>query len=253
MTLSIINLPAYVLVFARFGAAITFNPIFSRRNVPMMVRISLIVLLTVMITPLLAVENLSELSEVIIIMYLIQEIFLGFVLGYLAQMFQYMLFFVGDLLDYHFGLSMAKVFDPSTSIQVSAIGNYFQIIYIVLFFVTGAHLHLLRLFVISFEYIPLTQGISLTYVASFVLDAFLEVFMIVMKLALPFIFVQFILEVSMGILMKLIPQIHVFVINIQLKVLLGIVLLILFVQPITYFIERYIGQLLQLIQSFLVV
>ena len=44
----------------------------------------------------------------------------------------------------------------------------------------------------------------------------------------------------MGVLMKLIPQIHVFVINIQLKMLLGILLLLLFAGPITSFLDNYI-------------
>ena len=59
------------------------------------------------------------------------------------------------------------------------------------------------------------------------------------KLVLPFVAAEFILEMTMGVLMKLIPQIHVFVINIQCKILLGIMLMMLFAYPMGAFMDRY--------------
>ena len=43
-------------------------------------------------------------------------------------------------------------------------------------------------------------------------------------------------ELGMGILMKAIPQINAFVINIELKVIIGLVLLFLFLNPINEFL-----------------
>lgn len=60
-----------------------------------------------------------------------------------------------------------------------------------------------------------------------------------LRLTLPFIAAEFVLELSMGVLMKLIPQIHVFVINIQFKLLLGILLLLAFSSPIASFVDNY--------------
>ena len=83
------------------------------------------------------------------------------------------------------------------------------------------------------------------------LDLFITVFMLVIKLALPMIVAAFTLEISMGILMKLIPQIHVFVINIQVKVLMGIVLLLIMIQPISIILDRSLGEMVQNLQSVL--
>lgn len=253
MNILVSNTVVFGLVFARLLASIGLNPIFGRRNVPMMVRLGFTLVLTLLILPLVNLEGLVPLNEGGFILHLFKEILIGYIFAYLVVLFQSMLFFVGDLLDYHFGLSMAKVFDPATSMQVSSVGNIFQILFIVMFFVSGAHLHLIRLIVMSFEYMPLYGSINVLAMSAYVMDAFLDVFMIVLKLALPFIFVQFVLEVSMGILMKLIPQIHVFVINIQLKVLSGIVLLMVMLQPMSIFIDEYVGTLIKAIQAYLLV
>lgn len=49
--------------------------------------------------------------------------------------------------------------------------------------------------------------------------------------------------------MKLIPQIHVFVINIQSKILLGILLMMLFARPIGAFIDSYYGMMMSEVQK----
>jgi len=251
MEIAVSNTIVYGLVFTRLITSIALNPIFSRRNMPMRVRLGFVMVLTLLIAPLVNTQSITELSEIRFILYLFKEALIGFVFGYLTQLFQFMLFFVGDLLDFHFGLSMAKIFDPSTTMQVSSVGNYLQVIFVVMFFMSGAHLHLIRLIVMSFEFMPLFEGINVLAISSYVMDAFLDVFMIALKLALPFIFVQFVVEMAMGVLMKLIPQIHVFVINIQLKILVGIILLIVMLQPITHFIDEYIGTMIKAIQFYL--
>lgn len=68
---------------------------------------------------------------------------------------------------------------------------------------------------------------------------FASVFSLVIRLSLPFVAAMFVSEVSMGVLMKLVPQIHVFVISVQFKILLGLLLMILFASPITAFLDNY--------------
>ena len=52
----------------------------------------------------------------------------------------------------------------------------------------------------------------------------------------------------MGILMKLIPQIHIFVINIQFKMLLGLILLLAFAAPVSSFLDNYMRIMLENLQ-----
>ena len=57
-----------------------------------------------------------------------------------------------------------------------------------------------------------------------------------------------VLELITGVLMKLIPQIHVFVINMQMKVALGFILLLAFSGPITSFLDNYMRVMLENMQ-----
>jgi flagellar biosynthesis protein FliR len=251
MSVQFENLASYLLVFVRLTACIMFNPVFSRKNIPQMARLAFIVWLSLMIAPNVSNLDLNTMDDLSFILLIFKEVLLGYFLGYVVQLYQFMLFFVGDLLDYQFGLSMAKVFDPQTHVQVSAIGNLFQILFVVLFFMSDSHLLFIRMIASSFDYLAIDAWFNISKVIPLILDLFIQVFMLVIKLALPMIVAAFTLEIAMGILMKLIPQIHVFVINIQLKVLLGITLLLIMVNPITHILDKSIGQMMLDMQNVL--
>ena len=109
------------------------------------------------------------------------------------------------------------------------------------FFVTNSHLVLIKLVIDSYDLIPAgASNINVQAAAGFGIDIFISVFSLAVRLAFPFVAAEFILEMGMGILMKLIPQIHVFVINMQFKILLAITMLFVLAAPITVFVENYI-------------
>ena len=235
----ITNTPAWLLVFARMGGLLGMNPLFSRRNVPTMVRAGLTFLMTVLIAPGISEVGLSGSGSLELAFGMLRELFVGFACGFVFQIYYYMLFFAGDLLDTQFGLSMAKVFDPGTNIQMSISSNLLNLLFVLYIFATDGHLLMVKIFATSFEVLP-AGGVSFSpESAQFFIELFVSAFSMALRLTLPFIAAEFVLELSMGVLMKLIPQIHVFVINIQFKLLLGILLLLAFSSPIASFVDNY--------------
>ncbi len=233
------NLYVYVLVFVRIGALIGFNPMLTRKGVPAMVRTGIVFFTTLLLAPLVPVPQ--KLGSLELAVGIAAEIAVGLVLGYIFNIFFYMLAYVGDILDMQFGLSMAKVMDPGTGVQSAFTGTLINLVYLAYFFVTNSHLVLIKLAIDSYDLIPAgAANINLQAAASFGIDVFISVFSLAVRLAFPFVAAEFILEMGMGILMKLIPQIHVFVINMQFKILLAIVMLFALASPITVFVENYI-------------
>lgn len=69
------------------------------------------------------------------------------------------------------------------------------------------------------------------------------------KFAFPILAAEFLLEIGVGILMKMVPQINVFVINIQLKIILGLILLIFLISPIGEFLSNLVTVMIKSIQE----
>lgn len=251
VNLAIEEINLFALIFCRCGGMIFFNPLLSRKNIPNQFKAALVLGMAVLITPTITTATLPSMEGISLLFAMIKELLIGICFGFLFQIYYYMLFVAGDVIDMGFGLSMAKAFDPATHIQLSLSGNFFQLMFVVYFFITDCHLVFIRLIISTFDLVGLGGYELGSDVGQFICTQFVYAFGLIMHLALPFVAASFILEITMGILMKLIPQINVFSIHFQFKILLGFSLLFLFAAPTTEFIQSFINDMFTQMSSFI--
>jgi len=249
LTIDAINL--FALVFCRIGGMIFFNPLLSRKNVPTQFRIGLVLAMTILLVPTQSISVIEGLDGFALFFAMVKELFAGLCFGFLFQIYYFMLFMAGDVIDMGFGLSMAKAFDPSTNIQASITGNLLQIMFAVYFFVTDCHLIFIKLINSTFDVVGIGAFTFGENIGKFISTQFVAAFGLIMHLAIPFMAASLITEIAMGVLMKLIPQINVFSIHFQLKIILGLGLLFLFAVPTSDFIQSYISEVFIQMQNLL--
>lgn len=234
-----------LLIFGRILGIFAFNPLLSRSNIPVRARVGLTLLITyaaALVYDPADIDMGNTAGQYI--MMLIGEIFIGLVLGFVCDLFVYMLYVAGDVMDAQAGLGMAKVFDPSTHIQMSMYGSYAGFMLYLCFFASNAHLTLIRIFLDSFEIIPLGGGQISSELGWRVTEMFAHVFVMMMQLAMPVIAAEMIVEFCVGVLMKAVPQIQIMVVNIQLKVVVGFIVLFAITSPMGEFIAKYTDNML---------
>lgn len=249
--LTLEGLSAYLLVFCRMGAMLFFNPVLARRNVPTQVKAALALGMTLLLAPTVGAGYTPPTETFALLLQMVLELLAGAACGYVFQLYYYLLFMVGDIIDTGFGLSMAKVFDPGTSLQTSLSGNLMQMLFVLYFFATDSHLVFVRLMAASYDVVGVGAVEFGAQVGSFMMTLFSSAFALAMQLTLPFLAASFVLEIAMGVLMKLIPQINVFVIHFQFKILLGLVLLFLFASPTANFVQNYMNTMFSKMQQLL--
>ena len=82
-------------------------------------------------------------------------------------------------------------------------------------------------------------------------ELFINCTILGIKLCMPILAAELLGQVGMGILMKVIPQINVFAINIELKVIIGLGLLFLMLVPFSEFLLGMEADMLRAIQRML--
>lgn len=233
----------FMLVFARLGATIFFNPILGRTNVSSQFKMAFVVILSLIVVPTLDTSYLIFESDFSMYLAFSNELMLGFALNLVFFLFYYMIFYAGDMLDFTIGLSMAKVFDPASNIQMSVTGNLFIILFSIYFFSMNCHLLLIQIITASFTLIQLGGVVIPENFTYFMIEAFSLSLSIILRLIAPFIVLQFTIEISLGVLMKLIPQIHVFVLNMQLKIIIALTMLIVLSNNILEILDEYMQRM----------
>lgn len=236
---------AKLLIFGRILGIFSFNPILARSNIPARVRVGATLLITYVVSLTLdygVIDTGDTMGQYV--MCFVRELFIGVVLGFICDMFIYMIYFAGDVMDTQAGLGMAKVFDPSTSIQMSMYGSYAGFMTYLYFFASNAHLTLIRIFVDSFDTIPLCSGYINSDIGWNMIEMFSGIVVLVMQLAMPVVAAELIVEFCVGILMKTVPQIQIMVVNIQFKVIFGFIVLFAITSPMGEFIATYTDNML---------
>jgi flagellar biosynthetic protein FliR len=228
------NIDVFMVVFVRVVGFFVILPIMSGLNVPMQSRLALalgfalIAFMSNSIT--LPPYGFNIVSFALLLM---QEFMVGLILGLVVMMIFSMFHFVGQLVDFQVGYKIANAMDPFSNQQTPLTGNMYYML-VSLFFITQGGLHLvLQAMFDSFGVLHLGEAVVLTNqnLTMIVINIIIGYFRMGLNIALPIVGTLIIVNVILGILVKAVPQMNVFVVGMPLKVLLGL-FLIVFSMPV---------------------
>jgi flagellar biosynthetic protein FliR len=228
-TFSLANFEYFLLILVRIASFIFAAPFFSLPNVPRRVKIAFSCFLAIMVTTLLHPENTTSYSSVIgYAAIVIKEATTGLLIGFVANICSNIIIFSGNVIDMDIGLSMATEFDPSMKTSVTLTGQMYYYFLNMMLIVTGMYQYVIRAVMDSFTSIPVGGAIIrpdnlLHSMISFMSNMFIISFRII----LPVFACTMILNVVLGVIAKVAPQMNMFSVGIQMKMLLGFGILLL--------------------------
>lgn len=238
------------LVLARMMGCIIINPIFGRGAVPGIAKMGLAMALSIFAAGTLPTEMvLLPNTTLKFALRLMAELGVGFVLGFLMRLFFSAVQFGGEIIDTQMGMTMAQIYDSSSQMNLTVTGSLLNVLLILNFFAENGHYTLLRILVASGRLLPFGQVTFGEEIASYTVEVFLTCMVFAVKLAFPILAAELLSEIAMGILMKAIPQINAFVINIELKVIVGLALLLVFLTPMNEFLLEMEQEMLQSLEQ----
>ena len=167
---------------------------------------------------------------------LLLELSVGFLLGMAVSCFLYIPQLAGLVVDTQMGMTMNQIYDAGAQANLSVTGGVLNVLMLLLFFAGNGHHTLLRIVMTSGEVVPFGEAALSSAAANAMLSLFVECTVLGIKLCMPILAAELLGQVGMGVLMKAIPQINVFSINIELKVLIGLILLLLLISPFSEFL-----------------
>lgn len=230
------SLTLFLYITARMSGFVLFTPPLSRSNIPGAFKAGFIMLLSVSVGYAYQGTVATPGTVLEFMVKILLEIAAGFLVGVIMNIFFYIPALAGTIMDEQMGLSMAQTYDPSFQGNLTPSANLLNVFAMLLFFAANGHYTLLRLMLTSGELVPFGSAAFGQATAERVVEIFVDCTLLGIKLCMPILAAEFMGQIGMGILMKVIPQINVFAINIELKVLVGTVILFLLVSPFSEFL-----------------
>lgn len=226
---SLAELEYFLLILTRITCFISVAPFFGMNNVPRRVKIGLGFFVSLLLYHTTAPHAPLAYQTVwgfgVIVM---KEALTGLLIGYGAQICTMVVNFAGRIIDMNIGLSMVSMMDPTTRENTSITGLFLQYILLLILIISGMYHYLLAALADTYKLIPVNGAIFHTERLVTSMIQFMSDYIIIgFRICLPVFTAVMILNVILGILAKVAPQMNMFSVGIQIKILTGFAILFL--------------------------
>jgi flagellar biosynthetic protein FliR len=210
--------------FLRCLALFAGMPLFSQRNVPMAVRIGLALFFAVAAQASLPTMPVLPLdSPPLMLMLVLQQLVIGLAMGFAVRLVFAALEFAGEIVGLQMGLNFAGFFDPGTGMQGTATARFFGTLVAFLFVASNGHLLLIQALAQSFHAFPVGPEPFAFVKAAQPQFWGAEIFRAGLWVALPVVLLLLFVNLALGLVARVAPQLNVFAVGFPLTVSLGLV------------------------------
>ncbi|MER2009545.1 MAG: flagellar biosynthetic protein FliR [Psychrobacillus sp.] len=222
------SLTVLLLIIARVSAFMITLPLFSHRTIPATHKIAFAVILSWMMYYTMDVSPFDINGEYILL--IIKEVMVGLFVGLLAYIILSAIQIAGGFIDFQMGFAIANVIDPQTGAQSPLIGQFLNIIALLLLLALNGHHLLLDGIFYSYQFIPMeTTWLAFgqeNYV-EFIMKTFAGVFAVAFQMSIPIVATLFLVDIALGITARTVPQLNIFVVGFPIKI--GVTFIVLLV------------------------
>ncbi|MCW8932542.1 MAG: flagellar biosynthetic protein FliR [Gammaproteobacteria bacterium] len=242
---------AFIWPFIRISAMMMTAPIFSAKSVPIKVRVTTAVVITMVVVPILPPLPLVDFISGEALLIAIHQVIIGAIMGFALQLAFNLFVMSGHILAMQAGLGFSMMNSPQDGIQVTVVGQLYLFLATFLYLALDGHLILIREVANSFSLLPInTIGISTTGYWMLVSWGS-QMFQSAVMMVLPAMTALLMVNISFGVMSKASPQLNPFSVGFLITIMLAFVIIYITMPTLVPYFERIMTDIFQLIQDIL--
>jgi len=211
----------FLLIFARISAFFVTVPIFSYRSIPVVPRLFIALGLAAAMTSVFVVPENPLIINGMYVLLVIKEVIVGLLLGMIAFMIMSAIQIAGGFVDFQMGFAIANVIDPQTGAQSPLLGQFFNVLTMLLLLALDGHHLILDGIYYSYQFLPIDQlalHVEDGRMVQFIIQTFTITFAIAFQMAVPVVATLFLVDLALGITARTVPQLNIFVVGFPIKI-----------------------------------
>lgn len=225
---SLLTFEYFLLILVRISCFVFIAPFFGMSNTPGRIKIGLSFFVSLILYQILPKGSLDYTGIVGYSIIVVKEGITGLLIGFAANICNSIILLAGNLIDMNIGFSMATEYNPQMRTQASVSANFYNYLLLLLLVVSDMHHYILRAVADSYQLIPVNgQVFQWDHLLQGMITYMVDSFVIAFRIILPVFACIMILNCILGIMAKVSPQMNMFAVGMQLKVLLGLIVMFL--------------------------
>jgi flagellar biosynthetic protein FliR len=237
-----LNLPldafyGVMLIFLRVAGILFSAPVLDSDTIPVTFKVGLALAVSVLMLPVVgATLSVADLSLMAFIIGVASEIAIGVTIGLSVKLLFTGIQLAGQVAGHQMGFAIANVVDPATSIQIPVLAQFYNLTAMLVFLAINAHHMFFSALVDSYSVIPpLTINLS-SQVVGMMMQLAADMFIVAIKVGAPLIAVMLLVSVGLGLIARTVPQIHVFIVGMPMKIIVGLIFMVIVAPYLTAFL-----------------
>ncbi len=227
-TFSLTNFEILILILVRVSCFVYIAPFYGQSGVPARVKIGLSVFISLLLFTFVDKTAVEYTGLIGYAMIVLKEGITGLLIGLGANICNSIILFSGHVISMDIGLTMATEFSPEMNTQSTLIGNMYNYFILLLLIATNMYQVILRAFSDSFVVVPVNgQNFQWDHLLSSMMQYMTDLFVIGFRIYLPVFACIMILNCILGILAKVSPQMNMFAVGMQMKIMVGFLVMFL--------------------------
>jgi len=225
--LAVEKIEIFILVLVRIATIIFLLPLFTVNTVPPQVKAAVSLLLAFLVFPQLPLISFTIAnSPVFFFMIVLEQIFVGMVIGFTASFLLYFVIMGGEFIARDTGL-MQGAMNPFVEFQSNLYSIFFPLILAIIFLAGGGHYFFLRVLFESFQYIPMGNFVwdTRSFAAVLILLS-ASSFVVAFQFAAPVLGALFLCTVTLGLMNRVMPQLQVWLLGVPMKIIFGTLIIV---------------------------
>ncbi|WP_226570747.1 flagellar biosynthetic protein FliR [Mangrovibacter yixingensis] len=239
----------YFWPLLRIMALIATAPVLSERAIPRQVKLGLGLIITVVVAPLLPPFPMIPIFSPEGLWTALQQTMIGIAMGFTMQIAFAAIRAAGEIVGLQMGLSFATFLDPSSNLSMPVLARFMEMLALLLFLTWNGHLWMISLLVDSFHTLPIGPSLINADVFMSLARAGSLIFINGVMLALPLITLLLTVNLALGLLNRMTPQLSIFVIGFPITLTTGMVIIAVLMPLIAPFAERLFADLFNLLSE----
>ncbi len=208
--------------FFRIGGFLLAAPILGTQLVPARIRISLALLFTLAVRPVLPpMPEIDPLSLASVVM-IFQQVLIGIALGFSLQLLLQLFVVAGQVIAMQMGLGFAQMVDPTNGVSVTVVSQFHLMLVYLLFLAMNGHLAMIEVFLESFHTLPIGTGFFSNAALWKLAGWAAWMFSSAIVMALPALTSLLIINFSLGVVTRAAPQLNIFAVGFPFMLVIGL-------------------------------
>jgi flagellar biosynthetic protein FliR len=233
----------FFLILARLMGMTILAPVFSRKEVFVTVKMSLVFWVAGLLLFVVPLPPEVPTTPITYGFALVLEIFIGTIMGFVTDLMIVGIEFAGSLMDTQAGLSVATLLDPSSGRNITLISQVIKWTTFMIFLQIDGHHMLITATVESFHLLPPGGGVHMTNASQYLVQLGGEIFSIGVQLAAPILLVVFMIDFAFGLLNKVAEQVNVFQLGFQVKPIVSIIIIFAIIPSLIQLVRKLLEKI----------